>query len=103
MICAKPVSCKKCNKEILPGTAFYDVDHAPKCTDCCIADGTKLSPVTAQKGVTCQKCNKEIPVGAPFYEVEQEPKCLDCCIADGAKPSPVTESKPVCATFGFLN
>ncbi|KAK6021833.1 hypothetical protein OSTOST_12488, partial [Ostertagia ostertagi] len=31
----KPVSCKKCNKEIPAGTPFYEVDRAPKCEECC--------------------------------------------------------------------
>ncbi|KAK5982219.1 hypothetical protein GCK32_018526, partial [Trichostrongylus colubriformis] len=45
----KPVSCKKCNKEIPAGRPFYVVNNAPKCTDCCITDGIKEAPKTAAR------------------------------------------------------
>ncbi|KAK5974269.1 hypothetical protein GCK32_017388, partial [Trichostrongylus colubriformis] len=91
---AVQVPCQKCKKVIPVGTPFFEVDHAPKCTDCCINDGTKTSPKTAPRPVSCQKCKKDIPAGTPFCEVDHAPKCSSCCIDDGTKPSPITAAGP---------
>ncbi|KAK6014145.1 hypothetical protein OSTOST_20505 [Ostertagia ostertagi] len=88
------VTCMKCNKTVPPGVPFYDVDHAPKCKDCCLADGAKPSPKISSRPVACRKCNKEIPAGTPFYDIDRAPKCKDCCNAD-FKPTAVTAPKSV--------
>ncbi|KAK6012100.1 hypothetical protein OSTOST_22758, partial [Ostertagia ostertagi] len=82
------VACKKCNKEILPGTEFFEVDFAPKCRACCIEDGIRAPLKTLKEPTKCKTCHDEIPAGTPFYQVHLAPKCMGCCIADGTKPSP---------------
>ncbi|KAK5966949.1 hypothetical protein GCK32_019038, partial [Trichostrongylus colubriformis] len=64
---SKPVACRKCNKEIPSGMPFYEVDHAPKCRECCIADNFKPAAQTSSRPVPCKKCHKDIPAGTPFY------------------------------------
>ncbi|KAK6047598.1 hypothetical protein COOONC_14897 [Cooperia oncophora] len=80
MTASKPVNCQDCNRQIPPGSPFYDVNNAPKCEVCCTGDGTKATPQTSSKPETCKKCNQGIPAGTPFYDVDGSPKCKDCCI-----------------------